>query len=45
MQVHRFQHIVEIANEGVIIFDEHYNISYANKNMAKPRIQWTSCSE
>jgi diguanylate cyclase (GGDEF)-like protein/PAS domain S-box-containing protein len=35
MQVHRFQHIVEIANEGVIIFDEHYNISYANKNMAK----------
>ncbi|NLZ39446.1 MAG: diguanylate cyclase [Firmicutes bacterium] len=30
----RFQHIVETAIEGILIFDEHYKITFANKNMA-----------
>ena len=35
IQVYRFQRIVETANEGVVIFDEDYNIVYLNENMAK----------
>jgi len=30
----RFQQIVETAIEGILIFDEHYKITFANKNMA-----------
>ena len=30
----RFQQIVETANEGILIFDEHFKISFANNNMA-----------
>jgi len=30
----RFQRIVETANEGILIFDESFNIIFANKNMA-----------
>lgn len=30
----RFQNIVETAIEGILIFDENYNITFANKNMA-----------
>lgn len=30
----RFQQIVETAIEGVLILDEHYKITFANKNMA-----------
>lgn len=30
----RFQKIVETAIEGILIFDEHYNITFANENIA-----------
>jgi len=30
----RFQQIVETAIEGILIFDNHYKITFANKNMA-----------
>jgi len=30
----RFQKIVETAIEGILIFDENYNITFANRNMA-----------
>jgi len=30
----RYQRIVETANEGILIFDEHYKITFANKKMA-----------
>jgi len=30
----RFQRIVETAIEGILIFDEHYKITFANRNMA-----------
>jgi diguanylate cyclase (GGDEF)-like protein/PAS domain S-box-containing protein len=30
----RFQQIVETSIEGILIFDEHYQITFANKNMA-----------
>jgi diguanylate cyclase (GGDEF)-like protein/PAS domain S-box-containing protein len=30
----RFQQIVETAIEGILIFDEHYRITFSNKNMA-----------
>jgi diguanylate cyclase (GGDEF)-like protein/PAS domain S-box-containing protein len=30
----RFQQIVETAIEGILIFDEHYRITFANENMA-----------
>jgi len=35
MELHRFRRIVEIANEGVMMFDENYKILYANRHMAK----------
>lgn len=31
----RFQRIVETAIEGILVFDQHYRITFANKNMAK----------
>ncbi len=30
----RFQQIVETAIEGILIFDEHYRVTFANENMA-----------
>lgn len=34
-ELHRFQRIVEIANEGVMVFDKNYKILYANDHIAK----------